>query len=136
LDVTRTFADTIADEIRKTGVFQQVARDARAGERTAGPSTIAITGDITSFERGQGALRTFVGHGIGRSEFDAIVELRDAESNQLLGTVVVDRNSWPLPGAVAGSQTPETFMRAAAKKVAGELQKAKTGLPTGRVEEP
>jgi hypothetical protein len=112
-----------------------VSRTGTARDGLQGSSTIAITGDITGYERGKGALRTFIGHGAGRSEFDATVVVRDAESNQLLGTVVVDRNSWPLPGAVAGSQTPETFMRAAAKKVASELQKAKTGLPTGRVEE-
>lgn len=126
-DVTRTFADMIAEEVRRTGVFQEVARDG-----TAAPGTIAVTGDITQFERGRGALRTFLGHGAGRSEFDAVVELRDADSNRLLGTVVVDRNSWPLPGAVAGTQTADSFMGAAAKKIASELQKAKTGLPTGR----
>ena len=126
-DVSRTFADTIVEEIRKTGVFQQVSR-----EGTPAPATIAVTGDITRFERGSAGLRAFVGHGAGRSEFDALVELRDAESNQLLGTVVVDRNSWPVPGAMGASQTADTFMRGAAKKIASELQKAKTGLPTGR----
>jgi hypothetical protein len=127
-DVTKSFSDTIAEEIRKTGVFQEVTRQAT----TAAPSTIAVTGDITRYEKGRGALRMFVGHGAGRSEFDAVVELRDAESNKLLGTLVVDRNSWPLPGAVGASQTPDTFMKGAAKKIASELQKAKTGLPTGR----
>lgn len=127
-DVTRAFPDMIAAEVRKTGVFQDVTREGTA----AAPGTIAVTGDITQFERGRGALRTFIGHGAGRSEFDAVVELRDAESNKLLGTVVVDKNSWPLPGAVAGTQTADSFMEAAAKKIAIELQKAKTGLPTGR----
>ena len=126
-DVTRTFSDMIADQVRRTGVFQEVAR-----EGAASPGTIAVTGDITQFERGRGTLRTFIGHGAGRSEFDAVVELRDAESNKLLGTVIVDKNSWPLPGAVAGTQTADSFMEAAAKKIANELQRAKTGLPTGR----
>src|SRR5688572_27833041 len=78
-DVTKTFADRSAEEVRRTGVFQEVARDG-----TAAPATIAVTGDITRFERGRGALRTFLGHGAGRSEFDAVVELRDAESSKLL----------------------------------------------------
>jgi hypothetical protein len=126
-DVSRTFADTIAQEIRKTGIFQEVTRDG-----TAPPSTIVVSGDITEYEPGSTGLRLFVGHGAGRSEFDAVVELRDAESNRLLGTVVVDKNSWPMPGAVGASQTVDTFMSGAAKKIASELQKAKTGLPTGR----
>ena len=126
-DVTRAFSDMIADQVRRTGVFQEVAR-----EGTGSAGTIAVTGDITEFQRGRGALRTFIGHGAGRSEFDALVELRDAESNKLLGTVIVDKNSWPLPGAVACTQTADYFMEAAAKKIAIELQKAKTGLPTGR----
>ena len=126
-DVTRSFADTIADEIRKTGVFQDVTRVG-----TATPSAIVVTGDITRYEQGNGPLRLFVGHGAGRSEFDALVQLRDAQSNQLLGTLVVDKNSWPLPGAVGASQTADSFMRGAAKKIASELQRLRTGLPTGR----
>ena len=40
-----------------------------------------------------------------------------------LGQIVTDKNSWALGGGLAATQTPEGFMRGAAKKIAAECAK-------------
>ena len=61
------------------------------------------------------------------SSFDAIVELRDGATGAVLGSMKVDKNSWPLGGMIAATQTPRTFMDGAAKKVAEEVSKRRSG---------
>jgi hypothetical protein len=109
--VTREFADLVASETRKTGVFQQVSR-----EGDADASTLLIGGDITEYERGSAAARLWVDMGAGSSYLDALLEFRQGNTGALVGTLKVNKNSW---------QTADSFMEEAAKKVAEELKKAK-----------
>lgn len=117
---TRDFADLLAGEIKKTGAFQEVAR-----EGSEDGSTLLIGGPITKFERGSTAARLWVGMGAGSSYLDALVEVRQGTTGSLLGTVLVNKNSWGGGGALAAGQTADGFMEEAAKKVAEELHKAK-----------
>ncbi len=66
-----------------------------------------------------------VGLGAGSAYFDAVVEMYDSETNQKLGEIIVDKNSWALGGFLAAGQSVESFMNGAAKKVAEEMQKSK-----------
>ena len=124
-DATREFADRIAAEIRETGAFADVRRGSAEGK------PLLIGGRITRFKEGNGAARFFIGFGAGSSFFDATVELRDGETGQLIGEIIVDRNSWPLGGVVAATQTVERFMEGAAKKTAAELEALKRGEARG-----
>jgi hypothetical protein len=110
-----TFPGLIASEIRKTGRFRNVARNGDSD-----PDTLTITGEVTRYEEGNAALRFFIGMGAGSSYFDASVHALD-DDGKGLGDIVVDRNSWGLGGGMAAGQNPQTFMRAAAGKIAEEV---------------
>jgi len=117
----RTFPDLIAQRIRDTAAFPEVVR---------GPSTgkaLVVSGRITRYEEGNGALRFLIGMGAGSSYFDATTELADAESGSALGSVATDKNSWVLGGGLAATQTVESFMQGAAQKIAAELRDGKQG---------
>jgi len=112
------FPDMIASELLLAGcgdVKRQGSVDAE---------TLVIRGDVTRYEEGDPGLRFLIGFGAGMSNFDAVVEFRDGGSDELLSTLTVDRNSWPLGGAIAATQDPGGFMRAAARRVVDELLKA------------
>lgn len=117
------FADLIVSELRKTNAFSQVSR----GD-TPQPGAIWIDGKVTRYERGNAAARLFVGMGAGSSYFDAVVNVRDPETRNVLGSIVVDRNSWVLGGGIAAGQNVDNFMRKGAQKVADELKTAKLGI--------
>ena len=57
------------------------------------------------------------------------MEVADADSGQVLATMTVDRNSWPLPIGASTNlvQNPNRFMNEAAKKMASELAAKKAG---------
>ena len=114
------FADSIAEEITKSGAFATVSRTPLEG------SSLVVTGSVDVWEPGNVAARVVTGF-IGQSQFAATVEFRDSQTNQLLGTVKGDRNSWPLPIGASSTvvQTVTFFMKEAARKVASELAKAK-----------
>jgi hypothetical protein len=116
----RRFAEKIAAELRIAGTFEEVARDG-----TPAPATLTVGGTITRAVEGSKAARLLIGLGAGSSYFDATVEVRDSVTTNLLGTLVVDKNSWGGGGWLAMEQTMETFMDEAARKVAGELSAAK-----------
>ncbi len=120
----RTFADLIAQKIRETGAFNEVARGPTTG------NALTVTGRITRLVEGSAGLRFFIGMGAGSSYFDATIDLADAETNVNLGQIVTDKNSWALGGGLAAMQTVESFMKGAANKVATQLRDAKTGKPT------
>lgn len=120
--VTRDFADMLSGEIERTGAFKSVSRT-----NIPDGDTLLIEGAVTRYEEGSAAARLWIGLGAGSSYFDAVVEFHDGSSDALLGTILVDKNSWVLGGGLAAGQTPEGFMREAAHKVAEELRKAKPG---------
>jgi len=114
----RTFADWIAAELRTTGAFAEVSRTPIEDKAAV------VSGIITRYHEGSAAMRFLVGLGAGSSYFDADVMVTDGQDRHTIGTFLVDKNSWFLGGGVAATQTPETFMRGAAKKIAKDLAAA------------
>lgn len=127
--IKASFPDLLAEEIERTGAFQQVARSGAVDRET-----LLVAGEISRYDEGDANLRLWVGMGAGSSYFDATVEFRDGLTRAVLGTIQVDKNSWGLGGLGAAGQTPETFMREAARKIASELQKVKTVPPAAASE--
>ena len=124
----RTFADLIASEIRKTGAFQEVVR-----EGTAAAPRLVICGDITRYDKGDITLRRMVGLGAGSSYLEGTVEFTDADTGELLGKVTVDKSSFLAGGDYAATQTPETFMEGAARRLAAEIKKIRSGAATTKM---
>jgi hypothetical protein len=116
------FADKIAERIRESGAFAEVARE--PGARPA----LRIGGNITRYDEGNIVARGLTGFA-GQTHFDVNVQITDAESGKLLSTLSVDRNSWPLPvgASLSTLQTTEFFMNEASKKIASELALKKSG---------
>jgi len=124
---TKAFADRIAIELGAKGAFKEVVRTG-----TADANTLVITGTITRYEEGSSSARLWVGMGAGSAYFDADIVFKDGGTSGVLANQVVDKNSWGGGGAIAASQTPESFMKEAAKKLAEDISALKlTGkLPT------
>lgn len=85
------------------------------------PGALFVEGDITRYANGNAALRLFFGFGAGSSYFDAFVRFRDTDSGDVVGTVLVDKNSWPIASGVAAFQTGDAEVLGAAKRVAEEI---------------
>ena len=118
-----SFADLIANKVRGSGAFQEVARTATPGK------VLSVSGRITRLTEGSSALRFWVGMGAGSSYFEATTELSDAESGASLGTIHTDKNSWALGGGIASAQTVQSFMEGASDKIATQLRDSRKGLP-------
>lgn len=116
----KAFSAAIAEEIRATGAFAEVAQ-----AKMAAPA-LQVTGTVDLWEPGNVAARSLVGF-VGKSEFSATVIFSDLETGAELGRVVSDRNSWPLPIGASTNvvQSVDFLMKQAAKRVAAELAKAK-----------
>lgn len=121
------FSDAVADQLKESGAFTTVSRTPIPGR------SLVVTGTIDVWEPGNVATRVVVGF-IGKSNFAATIEFRDSETNELLGTVKGDRNSWPLPIGASSNvvQTVEFFAREQARNVSSELIKAKGGKVQAR----
>lgn len=116
----RAFSARLAEEIRATGAFSEVAQ-----AKMVAPA-LQVTGTVDLWEPGNVAARAITGF-IGKSEFSATVVVSDLETGKELARQVVDRNSWPLPIGASTNivQTVDYFMHQAARRVADELAKAK-----------
>jgi hypothetical protein len=116
----KLFADKIAEQIRATNAFAEVART--PGTRPA----LRIGGTITRYDEGNIVARGLTGFA-GQTHFDVKVDIADADSGRSLSTLTVDRNSWPLPvgASLSTLQTTEFFMNEASKKIAAELMAKK-----------
>lgn len=125
----KAFSAKIAEEIRATGAFAEVAQ-----AKMAAPA-LQVHGTVDLWEPGNVAARALTGFA-GKSEFSATVLVSDLESGQELARLVVDRNSWPLPIGASTTivQTVEFFMHQAARRVADELAKAKREPPAAKAE--
>jgi hypothetical protein len=122
-DAVRLFPDQIASVVQASGGFEEVLR-----EGPAGAETLVLRGAITQFDEGNAALRWMVGFGAGNVNFDARLELVDGGSDKVLGTWLVDKNSWALGGGLAATQNPQEFMAEAAGKIGREIsEKRKIG---------
>ncbi len=126
---TKDFADMLVWEIGQKRIFDQVARTGAEDEKT-----VIVGGQITRYEEGSPIARFLVGMGAGSSYFDARVEFLRGGSGELLGAIEANRNSWVLGGGIAANQTPDSFMREAARKVADEISKLKSAKPATLVE--
>jgi len=116
----KMFAERIAAVVKETGAFREVVR-----EGVPDAQTLILTGAITRYVEGDATLRFLIGLGAGSSYFDARVELVDGTNNAVLGSWLVDRNSWGLGGGLAATQTPEGFMKSAAEKIGEDLAAAR-----------
>lgn len=116
----KAFSAAIAEEIRATGAFAEVA------QAKMPPPALQVAGTVDLWEPGNVAARSLVGF-VGKSEFGATVIFSDLETGAELGRVVSDRNSWPLPIGASTNvvQSVDFLMKQAAKRVAAELAKAK-----------
>lgn len=110
----KKFADIIASSIKSTKLFDKVERNTDSTD-----TAIVIEGKITKYNEGNVVTRTLIGFA-GRSYFDAEVNIRDNETNQLLGNIDVNKRSWALGGIIAGTQDVNSHMNAAASKIANE----------------
>jgi len=117
----KSFSDKIALSIANTGAFQNVERSMTEGK------SILIDGDITRYEEGNPTMRLLIGFGAGSSYFDAIVNLKDAQTGEKIGDIVVDKNSWALGGGIAAAQDVNAHMQSAAETIAENLANAKQG---------
>ena len=115
------FADRIVSAIRSNGVFKTVTND----QAKLSGKAMVVGGDITRYAAGNAALRLMIGMGAGSTYFDAKVLISDFTSQDQLGEITVDKNSWALGGAIAAGQTVDQFMNEAAEKIADELANAK-----------
>jgi Domain of unknown function (DUF4410) len=118
----RDFADLIATDLVEQGIFESVQRSDRAET-----GSLAVEGSLTRYEKGSSTARLWIGFGAGTAHFDAVVEFRDGGDGRLLGTLEIDRNSWPLGGWLASQQDAGSFMSAAALRIARDLCVGKTG---------
>lgn len=125
--VVREFADMIAAEIKAKGNFLDVVRNGRVDDKT-----LIIGGQVTRYEEGNSILRIAIGLGAGSAYFDANVEFRDGSTQNLLGHVEVDKNSWALGGWLAGAQNPIEFMQGAARNIADNLYEMRKEAPPAR----
>lgn len=116
----RDFADRIAAKLIESGTFGVVSR-----VPVDGP-VLRIGGTITRLDEGNVAARAVTGF-VGQAHFEATVRFEDAQSGELLGTITVDRNSWPLPIGASSNlvQNVGFFMDGAASKIAEELRRAR-----------
>lgn len=112
-----SFPDLIASEIKKTRRFSTVVRNAKPDS-----NTLVIDGVVTKYDEGSASKRFFLGMGFGMSFLEASVEFRDSKGVRL-GSIKVDKNSWPLGGGLATGQNPHSFMSGAADKIAEEAVK-------------
>lgn len=129
----KTFPDLIAASVEAAGGFSVVSRGADLAQPS--PSVLVMRGAITEWDDGNAALKMLVGFGAGGANFNARIELVDGGSNEVLGSWVVDKNSWALGGVYAATQTAESFMPGAAKSIGEELSKRKQAgfiLPPAR----
>jgi Domain of unknown function (DUF4410) len=122
-NAVKIFPDQIASVVKSAGGFESVER---SGTPAAG--TLVLRGIITQYDEGNAAMRWLVGFAAGNTNFDSTLQLVDGADGRTLGTWTVDKNSWALGGGIAATQTPESFMQEAAKKIGEELSaKRKAG---------
>jgi hypothetical protein len=119
----KSLPDQIASTVTDRGAFKEVSRAEVLPSPDA--SMLVMRGAVTQWEDGNPAMRMLIGFGAGNARFDARIELLDGGSGEVLGTWIVDKNSWALGGAIAATQSPETFIPGAAKSIGDELSKRK-----------
>ena len=112
------FAQMISDQLAETKKFETATTAPIEGKG------LVVGGEILVYKESNVAAR-YIGLGIGGSEFDAKIEVKDAESGKVLGTMTIEFGSSPIPGATNVVQTAGLLMNSAAQKFRDELLIAK-----------
>lgn len=118
--VTRRIADGVAEKLGASGKFEAVSRDEIGNEPVA---TLLLDGRLTRFKRANAATR-YLGFGAG-SKLEGEVELKDAATGKVLGTIEIDFSSSGIPGVVNVIQTIDAFIEGIAVRVSDEVLIAK-----------
>lgn len=108
------FADLIAKEMREHNAAPEVMREKPEGK------ALIVAGEITEYVPTNFVIRWLLPI-VGETKFNAVVHFTDAQTGEELGTILVDKNSFPLGGWAAITQTVDSLMGAPAQKVAEEL---------------
>jgi hypothetical protein len=117
LEAGKKLADALAAKLTESKAFAEIARETRPGK------VLVIGGKITDFRAANLAGR-YIGLGAG-SRFDALVEVRDAESGTVLGAVKVDLGGSAIPGVTNLIQTVDRFIDGTVVRVSDEILIAK-----------
>ncbi len=78
----KRFADLIASVIKARGLFAKVERNVETED-----NAVVIDGEITKYDEGSPVMRTLVGFRAGRSYFDAQINIKDNETQEILGLI-------------------------------------------------
>ncbi len=113
----KTIAEYITQELIQKKAYSTVLKD----QPIPPESTIIISGFIRKYDKGNAALRYFIGLGAGSSVFHATIEFKDSQSGKILGTISNNGTSWVGGGVIASGQSVEVLMQDAARHVATEL---------------
>jgi len=108
------FADLIAEEMREHQAAPEVLREKADGK------LLIVTGEITEYVPTNFVIRWLLPI-VGETKFNANVHFTDSETGNNIGVILVDKNSFPLGGWGAITQTVDSLMGAPAQKVAEEL---------------
>jgi hypothetical protein len=122
-------ADKYAEEVAEGGErFAQMLGEKITAERNSFKAivtepgegrNVVVGGRITAFSDGNIASR-YIGFGAG-DRFEAVVELKDGASGELLGMVEIDLSGGLLPGATNLVRTMGNFMESASTRVRDEI---------------
>lgn len=113
----KIFADVLADKIDKSGTFKGTSRAPVEGK------ALLIGGRLTKYKVSNLAGR-YIGFGAG-SKIGAIIEVKDAQTGRLIGTIALKLGGVAIPGAINVVQTVGRFMDGGAMRVSDELLIAK-----------
>jgi predicted outer membrane repeat protein len=115
------FANMIGTNIEKTKSAPAVLRAAPTGSDA---KVLRVEGEITLFKRGNAFAKMMLPFA-GSTKFNANVRFVDHLTGELVGEILVDKNSSPLGGGIAATQTTNSFMKGAADKIAEQLEIAR-----------
>ncbi|MDG1761396.1 MAG: DUF4410 domain-containing protein [Flavobacteriaceae bacterium] len=120
------FQDKLVSSLKQKNIFISVDKELK--DSIYLDKTLLLRAGVTRYSEGNPALKMLVGFGAGSSYLDALVFLVNAKNNSIIGNIKIDKNSWALGGAIAASQSVDTFLDGSCKKIASEIEKAKTGI--------
>lgn len=109
------FAEAIKRELQVRGIFTTVTR------HSDGSDALVVAGDIIRYRDNSPLLQLMIGF-FGNAQLDANVRFYDSRTGTQLGSIEVDKNSWLPGGVISAFQDIDSLMRAAAKKIASEIE--------------